>query len=616
MPGLYGAIGCPPSGFEILEEHCRSAWNGGGCEARHIDGAAVGGHAFAGRCPVRDLDRLVVAVDGTPGAYEVTAGRGANPEDPIFPIADGFLDLPPGLCGNAAALDRESGCLHLAVEWAGAFPLYYARWEGGLVFASLLRPLARLTGADVDPLGLIQYLRRGYVFGDRTPFRGIHRLRAGEVIRFRPERERLERKDRSRLWLGQPVGQEAELVGRCRNLLDRAVRLALGHANGPALMMSGGWDSRTLLAAACAGREEGDEDPSLLGYSHGDVESRELALVRRLCREAGIPCHAEPIDDRVFDPAALRQDCARTGTANFPHWHRSAHVLSELGIDCAMAGVFGEILGGHYGRTMAARGFEKVPALLRAWTSGGDEVNGDNPVDTAWRVLRLEGEGELQHWYLADEFDRSVPRKRERINKEIRSALNRLRARGIRRPSRLVEACISEHRGSQYIAGQTVSLRTAVDVALPFADRELLRLASRIPARRKVHNAVNRAMLERLDSPLLDHPMAATLVPASAPMPIQEASRAARKLWETAGWRSYFASGRRIGPPGLSWVNFEFLRDGQALHDLVDDLEADIWDRDALRDRVAAVRSGRYPERLHPLFDQLGQVATVDLLLR
>lgn len=615
MTGIFGAVGCPRSGFEHLATAYQTAWTADGCETTITNTGAMGGHAPGERRALHRYRSLTVAECGGLRSNDATTRQIDAATDSIVSFTDDFLSLHPRFTGNAAVLEPESGHLHLAADWSGAFPLYYARWEGGLVFASLLRPLVRVTEADVDPLGLIQYLRRGYVFGERTLFRGIRRLRPGEVLRFRPERGRLERRDRSQLWVGETVQEHTDALRRCGEHLVRAVRTALEQAVEPALMMSGGWDSRTLLAAACIAAGEEDA-PSLLGYSHGDIDSRELTLVRRLCGEAGVPCHLEPIDEKALDPSSLARDFARTGTANFPHWHQSAHVLADLGVDYAIAGVFGEVLGGHYGRTMAAPGWRKVPALLRTWLSSEDDRDEADAAATAWRVLRLEPGGELRHWYLDKDFDHSVPGKRERINEEIRSALHRLRARGIRRPTRLVEACISEHRGSQYIAGQTVSLRTAVDVALPFADRELLHLASRIPAERKAHNAVNRGLLERLESPLLDHPMAATLVPASVPVPLQEATRAIRKLWETVGWRSYFASGRRIGPPRLSWVNFEFLRDGRSLHDLVDDLRADIWDREALQERIVAVRSGQYDQSLHPLFDQLGQVVTVDLLLQ
>lgn len=614
MPGLFGTVGCPRPDFETLGEHFRDAWDDSNCESWFMEGCGLGGHALGNGRAVHDLPGLCVAVDGAAGVYETARRWRENDGEPIFTLTGGILALHPRFVGNVAALEAESGTLHLASGWAGAFPLFYTSWKGGLVFASLVRPLARLTRADIDVLGLLQFLRQGYVFGNRTPFRDIYRLRPGEVTRFERTERPLARWDRSRLWVGEPVPLEDRTIHRCLQHLTRALGSTLD-VTEPALMMSGGWDSRTLLAAFGAS-EYGRSGTRIRGYSHGDLESRELSLVRSLCREAGVPLHLEPIDERVLDPESLRRDFARTGTANFSHWHRSGHVLRQLRADCAVAGVFGEILGGHYGRTMAARGLGKGLALAREWLGGQDGRAAGDPVEATWKSLRLESVAANEHWYLDTDFEQSIAHKRDRINAELRTALVRLNERGITRPERLLEACISEHRGSQYIAAQTVSVRTAVNACLPFADRELLHLASRIPARDKVHNTVNRAMLRRLDSPLLDQPMAATLVPAAAPIPLQEASRAIRKIWESLGWKGSFLTGRRIPPPRLSWVNFEFLRDGEALHALLDDLHGDLWDRTALRNQVEALTSGDYRGSLHPLFDQLSKVVTADRLLR
>ena len=97
---------------------------------------------------------------------------------------------------------------------------------------------------------------------------------------------------------------------------------------------------------------------------------------------------------------------------------------------------------------------------------------------------------------------------------------------------------------------------------------------------------------------------------------MQEASRVVRKLYESARWRAHFGSGGRLSPPRLGWVNFEFLRGSPVLGTILDDLRLDIWDREALSRRVqeATNPGGRSP--LHPIYDMVNKIYTVDLVLR
>jgi 7-cyano-7-deazaguanine synthase in queuosine biosynthesis len=88
-------------------------------------------------------------------------------------------------------------------------------------------------------------------------------------------------------------------------------------------MMSGGWDSRTLLAAALAANAN-----DLKCYTHGDEDSRELRNVRRLCEMSSVPLVSNVIDDSTISQELLLGTFPRVENAVFPHWHRAGTVLS------------------------------------------------------------------------------------------------------------------------------------------------------------------------------------------------------------------------------------------------------------------------------------------------
>jgi len=179
----------------------------------------------------------------------------------------------------------------------------------------------------------------------------------------------------------------------------------------------------------------------------------------------------------------------------------------------------------------------------------------------------------------------------------------------------LVEAFVTEQRGTQYINAQILSCRANLDVTMPYTDRALLALSTRIPVKTKIHNTLNRAMLARHVPGLLRFPCSATLVPARAPVVAQELSRLVRRKLDDSRWRLYFSSRGRLPQPRLGWGNFEFLRTGRVLNALADDLRADVWDRRAIRDRIAAVTPLESRGSVHRLSFQLMRIYAVDRML-
>ena len=123
-------------------------------------------------------------------------------------------------------------------------------------------------------------------------------------------------------------------------------------------------------------------------------------------------------------------------------------------------------------------------------------------------------------------------------------------------------------------------------------------------------------MLRRYVPGLLRFPSSATLVPARAPVVAQELTRLVRRQLDNGRWRLYFATRGRVAQPRLGWGNFEFLRTGTVLHALADDLRADLWDRRAIRERIAQATRLENGGSVHRLSFQLMRIYTVDQMLR
>ena len=464
-------------------------------------------------------------------------------------------------------------------------------------------------------LAIREFLHELYRLEGRTFFKGICRLMPGQVLIYDQDRDQIRLHETSAVWVGMEGGLFAHrkhaAEASWNSLLD-AVRHCLDKDEPHALMMSGGWDSRTLLAATK--RHLGLDN--LIAYTHGDLLSRELRITERICQSSGVRFHKEAIDNAVLDPEQLRRRFDRAETVVFPEWHRAGQVLADLGVRSVSAGIYGEVLGGHYGRTMLVGGVRKIPVLaaeLFGWSHrGGTATNAD-----VYDFLHIQNLGKPRHVkeVLWDGID-----LKDAINADIDATLERFKERGIANSDQLLEAFITEHRTSQYINAQLLSCRASLDVSIPFGDRDVLALASRIPLTTKIHNAVNREMLSQQDPNLLRFSTAATLVPATWPVVAQEASRLIRLLSENTRWRVHFATHGRIQPPHMGWWYWEFLRNGAVLNALVDALQCDFWNTSAMRDQIRDIgRQGFRRETysmIATLSHQLLRDYNVDLMLQ
>ena len=589
-----------------VRERCsnvfRAPW--GHCAIETTRLATIGAHSHTpGKGMLRTADDLVV-VDGESSLYARLARPGAR----LWTTDASGVDLTAECRGNIAIWNEVHGRLAIANEWTGSFPLYYLhRPRQGFLFSSRMSVIESAIRCTVDALGLTEFLREACFFSDRSLWSNLRRLQPGQSLVYDIAADRVSITERSRLWtsIARTTTRDA----------TEAIWAHLGHAtdisHSTSLMMSGGWDSRTLLARAVASSPL----ECLTAYSHGDPSSREIRLAQRLAGESGIAFHQEPIDHRCYEIAELQMGFAREEHVVFPHWHRAGRIAAAAGPQMVMAGVYGEVLGGHYGRAMLLQGTAKVREVLRQLV--GKATPSENISRSEFAALRefFHHDRVDRPWPIREDWWRDAQISADQLNADVDQDLTRLKDRGIHTVDQLIEAHVSEHRGSQYINAQVRSCRAYTEVSMPFAERGFLEAACAVPLAKKIHNRLNRELLRRYAPGLLRHPMAATLVAASRPLVVQEASRFARKGLELWRWRDHFTSGGRVKSPRLSWVNFEFLRTGPELRTIIDDLKADFWDKSALLERADQLARGASVPT-HPMSDQVMKIYTIDLALR
>jgi hypothetical protein len=608
MPGLFATIDCEPEVAEAIKGQFDAVWPGTLLVRTPI--GAVGAHAHQQRQALFERARpeQVVGVDGELALYATATVDEAGKVVPPPCMAPGAENhsCPAVWCGNVAVLCLQHSSLTLQTDPTGSFPLYFARVGKGVAVSSLLRPLAALLAPSPDELAIIEFVRTGYIHNGRTLFRNISRLLPGQRLHYDGLAGRLSVQETSELWsAGAPQGGPGEQIWQS---LESAVDVLHQSDERVAIMLSGGWDSRTLLAAF---RDLGQ----VSAYHHGDLESRETSIVTAICNNRQLPLRCERLVPDMFGADVLGIGFPRVENAIFAHWHRAGKLLQQEGTDCVTAAVFGEILGGHYGAPMVSGTGGKVMSFFNLLLRGSSRPSSGttDPLTAAAQGLLPRRLG--IDWCLASDFVGAHEERLGDLSDAIRGDLERLRDRGIADPDALVEAFISEHRGAHYINAQLLSCRAWTDIALPLANPHLLRVATSLPLQARLHNRLNRSLLMARDRELLQHPLAATLVPAAAPLLIQEASRVARRLLEGAIARTSLFGGKGLR---LGWANLTPAFHERRMYELADDLRAPFWRKDSLLKAISDVASDapQHRSRAHPIFDMLGKILTVDRTLR
>lgn len=604
MPGICGALGVDKEEYSSLWQEFSQPW--AGCELMNFPGGFLGGHAFETASATYKLtEDCYLAVDGEASIYSSVPTREEVTERWTSLES---LDRPEASKGNVVAVDLRSRICHLEAEQTGTFPLYYTLTSSGqLLFCSRLKPLSRAINASPDSAGILEFFWKYYTYDRRTQFQNISRILPGQVVKYHLDSGQLTVREPRITWIGNKEvdhsGMDSEILW---DRLKTAVRRCFDSEERHALMMSAGWDSRLLLGAML----EQLGNHKIVAYTWGAPRSRELTVVRQICQSAGVECIQEPLDDRLYEPGFLERAFARTEYLLFPQWHRAGKQLSEIGVRSVSAGVYGEVLGGHYGPEMALTGMRKaivVGAALMGLPVRFDSLE-------RLRFPRVP----KKPWFLTKAAWADLLDATPEMNSDVESVWRDLDSLDTECPEQLIEAFVALTRGSRYANQQILSCRTDLDIALPFIDFDLLKLGSQIPQPAKIHNTINRKLLQTYGSPLLQFTTGATLLPAFTPIPLQEASRVIRILQDNIFRKLDRFTKGVIGPTRSDFFELDFLRNGKALRNILDDLRSDIWDRDAIELSLKTIAEHRESNtrRLSYISYNFLTMYTMDLMLR
>jgi asparagine synthase (glutamine-hydrolysing) len=377
-----------------------------------------------------------------------------------------------------AALDLDSRRLLLVRDRFGVKPLYLARWDGGLWFASEIRALLAAGVPAVADADLVRHaIAFGWVNGPHTPLRGITRVTPGSIVsvdldtvrsvecRWYAPESVVDPEVGRRLAQCQRSGLRDELEAALRT----AVRRRLMADVPVGTMCSGGLDS-SLVAALAA-----QEAPRIHAFNASvadQPENDEAPFAERVAQALGIELHT------VRQTAdTWRADLVTTVMhTEYPLTHESSVPMSQIagrardqGIKVLLSGEGADELFGGYEWTSQA------PYRDFAARSGRLET-------AARRVYRWLQEGPVRlsgrdprgrHARLVEEYEQRVRRR----------AMNAYSHHDWPR-RRLEAACLADlgtYLPHLLNRQDKNTMQRSIETRVPFLDPDLVALAVNLP---------------------------------------------------------------------------------------------------------------------------------------
>lgn len=513
-------------------------------------GRVYHGRLASEHAPTEGPDGVTVLIDG-----EIFDNDGplARPEDLIAELyRTDRLDRIAWLNGSfsAAIVDRTKDRVVLASDRLGSRPLFV--WQNGTGFGAASRLDAVLADDRVprrlSAQGLIEVLSLQRTTGDQTQYADIRASRAAELWTLR--NGNLERRQTRRLAWAQPEFDEREGAERLAAGLRAAVARRTNDPVRHGLLLSGGLDARTVLAAAAEGADK------LECLTAGPWRNQEVNLADATAAAAGAPFRFfENLPARLaehFDAATLASDGLFTAPVNLfgllPEMAQHADVLlSGHGLDytlrgyylpCRMVRVAGSVTRLPRLRTISDGSAETLVRNLRVGITAASVA----------AILRADVAKELEERKLA----------------AFRRALD---AADIDDPYNAWDAYILSCLGRHYAWSDFVAMESVIAHRAIAFDSDVFDLYLAMPPAWRASGRMAQRAMTLLNSTLMSLPDANTGIRADRPFMAQIGMVFARALLRRLGWSRRPA----LPDPTMShgsWANFpELLRRNRAFSD-------------------------------------------------
>jgi asparagine synthase (glutamine-hydrolysing) len=387
---------------------------------------------------------------------------------------------------NALIWQPLSETLILTNDRFGTRPMYYANADGDFVFASEVKALLR--HPKVAPAhslrGLAQLFTFGHLLGDDTIYETVRVLPAAALLKIEAGSGRMTLDRYGRLEQGRMFATEGEALSSLDEGLLRAVERRFEEGGQMGLSLSGGLDSRTILAAAIP------RATSLKTVSLGPRGGIDHRAASELARFAGATHHCHYLDRDFLDRFRSHLETAVILTdGQYLDQAITVPTLGlyrELGIDVLLRGHAGELL--HMDKAYA---FSIKPGEL--------DFTGHAAVEQwLWSHLPAYMIAGVGHQLFRPGLREHVI---EQARQSLRDALRE--SDGYAPPAQQIWALFVQQRLRRETAVSMQMFGSVVTVRLPYLDRDFVDAVMRTPPALKMGDRIQAFILGRRCPPFL-----------------------------------------------------------------------------------------------------------------
>jgi len=399
--------------------------------------------------------------------------------------------------------DRAADLLFAARDPFGIKPLYWTRWDGATWLASEKKALPGLPNPDlIDPDQVAHYATFQYAPEPATLHRHVHRLEAGHCATFRPGEEPRPQRYFRPMFHPKPVSDADRLHAEILAALRDSVRVHMRSDVPVGALLSSGIDSTAVVALA---REV---NPGLLTFTaqftdpdlYDELEVAAASAAALGVRSIPAPVSVEDVmaelpkivwhlDDPVADPALV--------PLYFVAKKAAEHVTVALGGEGA-----DELFGGYriYHEPHSLKRIEALPDPAKALLRKASAVLPDG---VKGKSFLERGTAELRERFVGNAKIFTGDAKRRLLHREVAGF------RAVTDPIWEESAHLDPTTRMQYLDLNTwmkgdilvkadrMSMAHSLELRVPFLDRAVWEVASRVPVEHRLHGRQTKTALRR-----------------------------------------------------------------------------------------------------------------------
>jgi len=201
-----------------------------------------------------------------------------------------FIDRLDGFF-SVVIQDKRSGKLLAAVDRYGVYAMFISRSADRLILSDSVEVICRhLPQVNLDLPGIVEFIEFAHLLGTKTHFKEIAKTPQSTILEIADDLSVKERE----YWSisGEDKGYPNP-VSDVIELFNQHIGRGMDMAQNALLPLSGGLDSRTVLAACLPYKEH------LHCYTFGVPNCRDIKLASRICEEFSIPHTTYVLDEYI-----------------------------------------------------------------------------------------------------------------------------------------------------------------------------------------------------------------------------------------------------------------------------------------------------------------------------